>query len=560
MQSARSLTLVFLAWCFLAHAQEAPSAQQLFKEERWPELVQLLGNVPDRSAEQEYDFGIALAHLERWEQARAALARGSRLQPRDKRFPIELAGIAFKQKKNAQAVSLLRRAVRLDPEDDYANEFLATLYFLQENVEAAVKYWNRISSPKPEIAEIRTEPPVHLRPAMLDHAFAFSPASLLRLQKLRISDRRLQNLEIFSSYRVDLLARTDGRFDTVFRAQELNGLGNSKMEALLRTFRGLPFQEITPEYYNLKGSALNISSRARWDPDKRRYSLAFSGPIGQNPEWRCRLYGDLRNENWDVRNGFAGPAPVLASLNLRREQAAAEIRRLIGWRWAWALGAEVSHRDYRNVVPGATLAPELLARGFQLKQTARISYELVRSPERRFQLSSSASSQAARLWSQPEESFEKFQASLEAHWLPRPRGDDFETLWRARAGQAFGQLPFDELFMLGMERDNDRDLWMRAHVGTRHGRKGNAPLGRDYFLLSWETDKNIYSNGFLTVKLAPFVDTGKVRDPAFVAGPQKWLWDAGARAKLRVLGVGVALIYGKDLRTGNNAFYASLAR
>jgi hypothetical protein len=29
----------------------------------------------------------------------------------------------------------------------------------------------------------------------------------------------------------------------------------------------------------------------------------------------------------------------------------------------------------------------------------------------------------------------------------------------------------------------------------------------------------------------------------------------GAQAKLRVLGVGVTFIYGKDLRTGNNAFY-----
>ncbi|HJT53745.1 MAG TPA: hypothetical protein VJ848_07820, partial [Candidatus Angelobacter sp.] len=121
-------------------------------------------------------------------------------------------------------------------------------------------------------------------------------------------------------------------------------------------------------------------------------------------------------------------------------------------------------------------------------------------------------------------------------------------------------VPFDELFMLGLERDNDPALWMRAHVGTRHGQKGSAPLGKDFFLGSWETDKNLYSNGLLTIRLGPFIDTGKITDPGGALGSQKWLTDTGAEAKLRVLGVGLALVYGKDLRTGNNAFYVTLAR
>lgn len=541
----------------LVHAQQAITPQQLFTEERWPELVQVLGNVHDRSADQEFQYGIALAHVEHWDEARAAFLRGSRLEPRDKRFPIELAGVAFKQNQRRRAIAYLRRGLRLDHRDDYANEFIASIYFLQGNLEAAVKYWNRVSTPKPEIVELRNEPPLQIRPALLDHAFAFSPAAVLTLQQLRATDVRLKNLETFSTSRLDLAARPDGRFDSVFRAQELNGLGSSKVEAVLHTFRGIAFQEVTPEYYNLNGSAINITSFGRWDSEKRRYAFGLSGPIRQNPQWRYRLSGDIRNENWDVRSR---PAPVLASLNLRRQQAVAEVSRLMGWRWRWSLGAEFSHRDYRNVVSGPVLTPELLAAGFQLKQTATVSYQVVRSPEHRFELSSAADSQAGRLWSQSPQSFEKLEAQLQARWLPQSRGDDFETLWRARAGKTFGQIPFDELFMLGLERDNDRDLWMRAHVGTHDGRKGSAPLGRDYFLTSWETDKNVYGNGFLSVKLGPFVDTGKVTDPDSALGLQKWMWDTGAQAKLRVLGVGVAFIYGKDLRTGNNAVYLTLAR
>lgn len=530
------------------------------QQERWAELVQRLGPLSNRSAEQEYEYGIALAHLQRWDQAHSALLRGSRLQPGNKRFPIELAGIAFKLKQNGRAISYLHRALRLDAKDDYANEFLATLYFLQGNLEAAVKYWNRISTPKPHIAAQRNEPALRVRPALLDHAIAFSSGEAMQIKELRATDARLKNLEIFPSYRMDLVARPDGTFDSVLRAQELNGFGNTKIEALLRTFRGLPFQEITPQYDNWRGSATNASALARWDPDKRLYFGEISGPLGHDPQWRYHIGIDVRNENWVVRNGFAGPAPVLAALNLRREAGSAQISHLIGWRWQWLLGAEFSNRDFRSVVPGAILSAPLLADGFELKQTATVQYQILRSPEHRLEISSGATSQAAKIWSSPSQSFEKLQAWLNAYWFPRARGDDFESVGSARVGRTFGAIPFDELFMLGLERDNDPALWMRAHIGTRDGEKGSAPLGNNFFLSKWETDKNIYSNGLLTFRLGPFVDTGKITGPGGALGSQKWLTDTGAEAKLRILGVGVALAYGKDLRTGNNAFYVTLAR
>ncbi len=137
-------------------------------------------------------------------------------------------------------------------------------------------------------------------------------------------------------------------------------------------------------------------------------------------------------------------------------------------------------------------------------------------------------------------------------------GDDYALHEQVRAGKTFGQVPFDELFMLGLERDNN--LWLRAHIGTREGRKGSAPLGRNYFLSNWEIDKVVYDSGLFAVKLSPFVDTGKITDPSGVFGSRQWLSDAGIQLKFSVLGVGVTFTYGKDLRTGNNAFYATTDR
>jgi tetratricopeptide (TPR) repeat protein len=529
-------------------------ATQLSAEQRWQEIVSLVESVPQPAAELDFHYGTALAQLGRWDEAQKAFAAGARLQPGDKKFPLELAGVAFKQKRYTAAVRYLRRALRLDPSDSYGNDFLGTVHFLQGNTEAALKYWNRVG--KPQTMEVRSQPTPQMNAMLLDRAMAFAPASVLRLPDLLTTEVRIRGLEIFPRYQFDLQARSDGKFDILFRNRERDGWGQGKLERLFLLLRGLPFQSITPEYYNLRGEAINFTSMYRWDAQKRRVLAQLSGPFRGNPRFRYRLAADLRGENWDIRRSFQGPAPVLGSFNLRRQAVAADFASMESGRWRWSAAAEVSHRDFRSVIPGTVVTPNLLAKGYQLKQLTQLEAGLWRLPERRLTLEGGASSQVGRIWSQPSHSFEKLQGSLRFHWFPQPQGDDYEIQHRVRAGKTLGEVPFDELFILGLERDND--LEMRAHIGTRDGRKGSAPMGRNYFLSNFEADKNVYRNGIVTVKLGPFLDTGKITDGSTGLGSPKWLWDLGAQAKLRVFGVGVAFSYGKDLRSGNNAFYVSV--
>jgi hypothetical protein len=546
-------------FAILADAQTSDAAsvsraRRLSAEQRWQEIAGLAESVPHPSPELDFYYGTALAQLGRWNDAQKAFSAGARLQPGDKRFPLELAGVAFKQKRYSAAVRHLRRALHLDPSDSYGNDFLGTVYFLQGNTEAALKYWNRVG--KPQIVEVRTQPTPQVNAVLLDRALAFAPASVLRLPDLLTTEARVRSLEIFTRYQFDLQARNDGKFDILFRNRERHGWGQGKLEKVFLLLRGLPFQSITPEFYNLRDEAINFTSMYRWDAQKRRILVQLSGPFKANPKFRYRLMAGLRGENWDIRKSFQGPAPVLGSFNLWRETVAADFAAAGSGRWRWSAGAEVSHRDFRSVVPGTALTPDLLAQGYQLKQLAQVDAELWRLPERRLTLEVGASSQAGRIWSQPSRAFEKLQGSLRLHWFPPPQSDDYEIQHRIRAGKTFGDVPFDELFILGLERDND--LEMRGHIGTRDGRKGSAPLGRNYFVSNWEADKNVFRNGIFTVKLGPFLDTGKITDASKGLGSQKWLWDLGAQAKVRVFGVGFAFSYGKDLRSGNNAFYVSV--
>ena len=502
----------------------------------------------------DFAYGTALGHLGRWPEAAAAFRAGERLAPRDPRFPTELAGVEFEQKHYPQAARHLRRALHLAPSDPYIDNFLGTIYFLEGNLPAAIQRWNRVG--KPYLASVREEPQPRVSPALLDGAFAFSPASTLSLRQYFDSRERVSALGIFPQYQFDLKARPDGKFDMIFRGDERNGFGNSRTEALFLFLRGLPFQEVNPEYDNARHEAINFRSTVRWDAEKRRILAEVTGPLRDSAQMRYGLHFGLSDENWALRKSFTGPAPVLASLNLRREWLATSIANDGRDRAQWDVGAELSHRDYRNVSAGQELTEPMLAAGWQLKQQTRVTANLWRVPAHRFVLHGEASSQLARLWSPHALTFAKLRAGLGWQWFPQEQGGDYETINRLRVGSTMGQAPFDELFVLGLGPDSD--LPMHAHITTRDGRKGSAPLGRDYFLENWETDKDLYSNGIVTVQAGPLMDIGAIRDSGTPLGSHEWLFDTGLQLKVKAFGEGVAVSWGRDLRTGNNAFYATI--
>jgi tetratricopeptide (TPR) repeat protein len=530
--------------------------QNLVEAQQWQEIISRVSALPTRSADQNYYLGAALAQMGRWEEARDAFLAGHRLQPNDKRFPQELSGVAFRLNNYPEATRELHRALVLDPEDAYTLDFLGSVYFLEGNINAALKYWNRVG--KPKIEQIRTDPIPQVDAVLLDRAFTFSPASVMKRAELEASRSRIEGLGIFPQFSLELQARSDGRFDVIFRNRERNGWGQSKWEKAFLMLRGLPFQTVYFDFYNLGGEAVNFRSMYRWDAEKRRVTADFSGPWRRDPRWRYHLGTDLRSENWNVQTAFSGPTQLLGGLNLRREALSAGVTRWQGDLWRWSTGVELSHRDFRDVVPGVALSPELLAKGYQLKHLAEVNATVWEVPERRLRIEASGTSQIARLWSDSQESFAKLRGNLKLHWFPMAAGDDYELQESLHAGRGFGDMPFDELSVLGLMQGND--LWMRAHIATRGGRKGSAPLGRNYFLSNFEIDKNVYHKGPLQLKFGPFLDTGKINDPDPALGSHKWLWDAGVQAKPRLFGITASISYGRDLRSGRGAFYITLAR
>lgn len=547
-----------------SHSQQAtaPSApqpnlaeiQKAYQKGRWQQVVDMTASNPNSSPEVDYYRGLALAKLKRWVEARQAFEYGFRKAPGDKRFPTELAGIAFVQKNYAEAKSYLRQALRLDPRDSYANNFMATIYDLEDNLDAALKYWNRIGMPK--IEDIRMTPEPRLDPALLNRAFAFAPESTLMRSDFMTTRARLAALGIFPQSRMDLRPLEDSSFDVEFIPNERNGWGPGIMAGLFSLLCGAPYDTIYPEFFNLGHKGMNFSSLLRWDPNKERVFASFSSPLRESARWRYQVYLDGRRERWDLTNTFFGCSQPVGNLQLEKIEGGAQLESIANGRISWASGLDFSGRTFRNASCNSPTAASFFRNGFALEYRSGVKTLLLDVPERRFTLDSTGDLQFGKLFVRDSSPFLQTEGGLLARWFPKAQGDDYAMTASLRAGKTWGTVPLDDLFILGLERDND--LWIRAHIGTSHGRKGSAPLGRNYALFNWDDFKTVYHAGFLSFKAGPFLDSGKIADPSGDFGSRRWLFDAGLEIKVEVLGTAsIEFFFGKDLRTGANAFYAT---
>src|SRR5207302_934150 len=212
--------------------------------------------------------------------------------PKDPRFSVELAGTAYQQKDFRTAKERLRKALDLNPQDAYSREFLATIYFLDGNLEAALKYWN--PEDKPRLGSVAFAPSLQLKESLRSRALAFNAPQILTGDALLATQSRLDNLGVFSNRRIELTPSESGNYDLTLHLAERNGWGDSKLQGIVSLLSSLPYATVYPEFYNLDRDAVNLTSLARWDSEKRRVSLTLSMPIYGDPSLRLRLYAVSR--------------------------------------------------------------------------------------------------------------------------------------------------------------------------------------------------------------------------------------------------------------------------
>lgn len=536
--------------CLRGAEDAADRVRAFYDGGEYAKAIELAEGAPERPADLVLYHGLAEARLERYDEARAVLEAGRGQFPRDKRFPLELAGVAYRQKRLGEAQARLRQALRIDPADKYGNEFLGSLYLLDRDIPAALKYWNRIG--KPLIQDVAIAPPPALNDVLRERAIAVSGGQILTLARLRQTERNLDRLDIFSSRRIELTPRADQRYDVTLRLLPAGPILGGWPGHVVPLARDLPYQAVHFDRHNIAARAINFKSLWRWDSDKRRIDLELAGPLRMTPRFGYRAFLDARDENWTVTSGPAAASGDSNEFGLRKTAFGGDLRFALTPKLQWTTGLKLANRSFSN----ADGSPEF-AGGWSFEQRNELRYPLLDLPQRHVRLESAARLRTGRMFGGSPSRFGIVEGDLSGEWKPKAQDSAWEARARLRGGKTFGRIPFDEYLQLGMERDNE--LWLRGHVGTQDGRKGNAPLGTDYALLQTEFDRRLARLRFLEFRLGPFFDAGRADGGGGSFAPDHWLFDAGAQVKLSVAGgLTWSFVYGRDLRGGQGVFYTSV--
>ncbi len=488
--------------------------------------LSICGTVMAADADDAFEQGMRLARAGQWSEARDMFLKGRALAPKDKRFPLELAGVAFRTGDRAHAIKEFQHALALDPHDAYANEALGSLYLLDGNLDAAIVCLNRVD--KPVIHDVVVQPE-------LRRAVEASPGEVLTEDASLQTSANLQRLG-YSSWRMWLTPRESGSFDLVVETADSAIAGRSVPGWALEIASGLPYQTLNLDFHPGYGWIETIGTTARWDPNKRLGDVRFSGVIAGNPRFRYSFDLNGRDEAWRV-NG-------LAPFQFTGAATRAEIETGLTGRLTWTNGVVISNLDYRN-----TPAASIFANGLEVKGISKISYQAIRLPSKRLFVTLEGEAQPGSLVN----NFSNFQAGARAHWT---YGETYplSVHGAVHLGTSVGQLPFNELFALGMSRDSD--LWIRGHTAEYNGLKGNGPMGDRFALTKADFLQTVFRNDFLRWEAGPFLDTGKVSGRF---GSHGWMVDTGVETHVQIMrALTFVAIYGRDTIHGGGAVFTAI--
>ena len=426
--------------------------------------------------------------------------------------PLELASIAFRSGDYPEAKRLARRA----GPGALPNELSATIHFLEDNLDAALKYWNRNGSPR--VRDVQLDFQTRWKPIFLDHTVGISRATVLRESDYLLARKRLDATEAFSRYRFDLnpVAGSDDEFDLSLRAAE-RPLWNP-----VAWLRGLAYQTVAPGFTNIAGRGINVESLWRWDINKRRLSVEASGPASTAVRYHAGI--DARNEIWDV-NG--------KTETVRKQELRFGLSSVATPRWTWS-SATVMVRRQSEV---------------SLQYAGSVEYDVLRIREHRLSLTSENRGQFGRALS-GNRRVARTETGLRLDWIPKATGDDYHISVRSRTGRVWGSPFVDELFSVGIDRDDD--LGLRGHSTTRDGRKGAGPIGRRYVLWNSEISKTFLERSFFKASIVPFVDVARAGS-VFV--------DTGAELRISIASLATfSVSVGRDLRAGRTLVFTNATR
>src|SRR5262245_17005008 len=195
-------------------------------------------------------LGIAYRNMKEYQKAEDILKEGSQRYPEDARFHNELANLFLEHNDIDAAKAQLRRALDVDPNNNYASDELATIDMSQGELQSALRSWNK--SGRPFINDILHNYYLNFGSWVVRRAVAFHPAGTLYYEQWKTTEARLFETDNFVNVGLEIEpTRIPDQYNAVVRTTPKT---NSVADFLFNLFKGAPFQTSFVDVWNIGNS------------------------------------------------------------------------------------------------------------------------------------------------------------------------------------------------------------------------------------------------------------------------------------------------------------------
>lgn len=475
------------------------------------------------------ELGTAEAALGHGQAAEDAFARALAQDPARPEALVERGGLRFLDKRYAEAVTDLQRALLLR-EDAYARELLAASLHLLGRTEEALASWNLLGGPKLRHLEITGL--AHTKDAVARRELRLREGEPLDRGRLRESRRRLEEAGVFERVTLRPYPRGDGTADLEVALLERHGLASSRTELLASTVAQLADRRIGLRYANIGGTGAAAGASWRFAEGRPEVTLGLDWP---------RPFGldaNLRVVARRGRQGYLFEEPVERTSH----GLDVSLRRVLGARTVGEVGFSFRDRSFSAPDPSAVSG---LVTGLQLGLERRFFESRRHRLDAAAHVFTAAPALGGDLAFARGVAWLRFETSLRGAAEP----DRSVLVTRALYGRGTDSLPLDEGFLPGGGPESPYPL--RAHRQFEGGVAGVTPLGRSLILFNTEWRKTVLSRGPMQLGLAVFYDAAR-SSRGLLTTP--WYHDVGAGLRFGVSLTSIRIDWGHGLTDGGNAW------
>src|SRR6266446_79222 len=241
-------------------------------------------------------LGIAYSRMKEYRKAEDLLEEGSRRYPQDPRFYNELADFYLTNNDRDAAKSELRRALVVDPSNNYASDLLATINMSEGEVQSALRSWNQ--SGRPVINDILHNYYLSFGSWVVRDAVAFHPAGVLKYSEWKTTESRLFETDNFANVGLEIEpTRVPDQYNAVVRTTTKS---NSLINFLFGVFKGAPIETTYVDLWNIANSGVNFNGKYRWETNRRRIEGGLKIPVPFAGLVDLEVGDTWRAERWDL--------------------------------------------------------------------------------------------------------------------------------------------------------------------------------------------------------------------------------------------------------------------